>query len=210
MEASDGVFSTPVAKRCTVTAHLATSQVVAEPSLPDGVECSGLSCACSSPEATDHTSTAQSTAWLFSGTVPAQQYSKMVSTMHSIIQEHRSRKQKEKQKGVDNSNRSHYQRTPAFILSAVEAALATIAADVQPADESLEDFLDIQESEGVSAAVPLNPPRGGCPDVGPHTGSKPLATTWVVLQGVIKVRRLCCCQQGCVLSSCSQAKDGCC
>lgn len=134
---------------------------------------------CSSPAATNHIATAADETVIYNGSIAAQQYGHLRSTMHEIIKQQSDLKQREKQKGCkgQTSARSHFQRTPAFVHSAVQAALEVMS----------------------KTAVSFPPPRGGFTDVGKHTGSEPRATTWAVLQAVLKVRlrarRTCCAAQ---------------
>lgn len=135
---------------------------------------------CSSPGACHHTSYTSSTSRLFSASIPAEQYSELILTMHSIIQKQQALKQKEKQQGVKRY-RSHFQRTPAFIQSALQAALATLAARAQQ-EQSAAGGMGQEVAE-----VPFPPPKGGFTDVGLHTGGQPKATAWPVLQSMVKV-----------------------
>jgi hypothetical protein len=103
--------------------------------------------------------------------------------MHSIIQKQHALKQKEKREGV-KSDKSHLQRTPAFIQSAVQAALENLAAQEAQHEQ--------HAAEGMAQAVavdkaPFPPPKGGFTDVGLHTGSQPKATAWPVLKSMVQV-----------------------
>lgn len=144
---------------------------------------------CSSLDATesDHTSSASTSTLMSAGSLPRQQYNALVSTMHGIIQEQQARKQKDRAKGVGSGHgRSHYQCTPAFILSAVKKAITKLAAQEK------------QQANGTAqqvAGVPFTPPRGGFTDVGQHTRSQPRATTWPLLLSVFKVRPTACVPQ---------------
>lgn len=103
--------------------------------------------------------------------------------MHAVIQEQKALKQEEKKKGLHGA-KSCYQCTLAFILSAVQAALAqcmNMPGDSSTAHVQLSSFLG---SPKAKQAFP--PPRGGFTDVGLHTGGEPKATTWPVLQSMIK------------------------
>jgi hypothetical protein len=128
----------------------------------------------------DHTSSASSSTLQNAGSIKRQQYRSLVSTMHIIIQKQLARKQEDRAEGVGSGgDRSDYQCTPAFILSAVEAAIATLAAqEQQQANSAAQEVPD----------VPFRPPRGGFTDVGLHTGSQPKATTCPLLLSVFKVR----------------------
>lgn len=138
--------------------------------------------ACSCPGAIEHASQASSTTWIHSGTVPASMYKQLLEAMHAIIQQQQALKQKEKAGKLEGKRRSHFQRTPAFIHSAVQAALAALAADQEAGGGSSGAF-----SAGDQATVPFPPPRGGFTDVGKHTGGNPKATSWPLLQSMIKV-----------------------
>lgn len=100
--------------------------------------------------------------------------------MHKIIRKQQALKQKDKGKGV-TSGRSDFQRTPAFIQSAVQAALEALAAQAQ---------LEQHRAGGTGQAVgevPFPSPKGGFTDVGLHTGSQPKATAWPVLKSMVEV-----------------------
>ena len=75
---------------------------------------------------------------------------------------------------------SYFQRTPAFVASAIQAALGALA-QAAPAHE--------QDPGDVAMSVPLAPPTGGFTDVGQHSKQKPKPTTWPLLQAMMKVRR---------------------
>ena len=125
----------------------------------------------SSPMSTDHTSHPSSTTTICCGTVPAEDYRSLVATMHSIIRQQQAKKQEEKQ-NPSGGRKSHFQRTPAFIHSAVQAALRAVS------------------SQQMSSSTPFPPPRGGFTDVGLHTGGKARATSWPLVQSMIKVSRV--------------------
>lgn len=106
-------------------------------------------------------------------------YKQLLEAMHAIIQQQHALKQKEKAGKLEGKRRSHFQRTPAFIHSVVQAALAALAAGQKPGGSSA--------SVGDQDTVPFPPPRGGFTDVGKHTGGNPKATSWPLLQSMIKV-----------------------
>lgn len=161
------------------------------------------------PGCTDHNAGPKSYTCLYAGSVPKEQYSALVSTMHSIIKEQHAHKKQERATGIDGNDRSYYQRTPAFVLSAVHAALAALAAEEQQEDSQVfgEDLLHRIISRADADDVDFPPPRGGFTDVGEHSNSQARPTTWALLQSVLKVRALdlllqdCQCD-GAVLSAC--------
>lgn len=131
----------------------------------------------SCPRSLDPTSHASSTTCIYSGSVPAQRYPDLLSAMHAAISKQQALKQKEKTEGIAaTGRRSHFQRTPAFIQSAVQYALKQVRRDEQ-------------QQLGGEHDAEFPPPRGGFTDVGQHTGGKPKATTWPLLQSVVKVRQ---------------------
>jgi hypothetical protein len=147
------------------------------------------------PDKEQHTSSGTRTSSLYCGHVPAQQYQGLVAAMHAAIQEQKALKQEEK-KGLHGGTKSCYQCTPAFILSAIQVALAQCvqaAGDNSTSGAQLSSFLG-----GSKAKQPFPPPRGGFTDVGLHTGGQPKATTWPVLQSMIKAS-----SSWVVLASCS-------
>jgi hypothetical protein len=129
---------------------------------------------------TDHTAGPSSFACVYAGSIPEQQYSALVSTVHSIIQEQHAKKKQDRD-GIKGTDRSHYQRTPAFVLSAVHTALGV-----------LDDEEEEEEAAGRAAKkvadIAFTPPRGGFTDVGEHSGSQARSTAWALLQSVLKVR----------------------
>jgi hypothetical protein len=117
--------------------------------------------------------------------------------MRAAMAQQMALKQKNRQHGVSTSSRkSFFQRTPAFIYWAAQAALQELQA--MPADNSpayAEDStqpvpLDPSAASSGQAAAAVRPPGGGFTDVGPHAACKPKATTWPVLQSMIKASTL--------------------
>ncbi|WIA08443.1 hypothetical protein OEZ85_007880 [Tetradesmus obliquus] len=115
-----------------------------------------------------HTASSASHASLCCGHVPADNFSTLVQTMHTLIEQRRQ----DKAKAKDNS-KSGFQRTPAFILAVIKDALV----EVQQQQQQQQQRSCRQDSM----------PRGGFTDVGLHTGGMPRATAWPLVQQTLQV-----------------------
>ncbi|WIA28503.1 hypothetical protein OEZ86_011046 [Tetradesmus obliquus] len=116
-----------------------------------------------------HTASSASHASLCCGHVPADNFSTLVQTMHTRIEQRRQAKAKAK----DNS-KSGFQRTPAFILAVIKDALVEVQQQQQQQQQQRSCRQDSM-------------PRGGFTDVGLHTGGMPRATAWPLVQQTLQV-----------------------
>ena len=108
----------------------------------------------------DHTASCGGHTVLFCGAIPQSNYSQFKRSLAVFIQE------KERAKTTGEKG---FQRTPAFILSAVLHAMDLV--------------------NGMEESIP-NLPRGGFTDVGPHTGGRARDTATPLVREVIKVRQV--------------------
>jgi hypothetical protein len=104
--------------------------------------------------------------------------------MHTIIQQQQKLKAKDKGKG---QRQSHFQRTPAFIVSVITAALSLLPADPEAGASAGDGGSGGLLQQGLDTVISITPPRGGFTDVGKHTGADAKATSWPVLQSVFQV-----------------------
>lgn len=149
-------------------------------------------CCCtyrSYPNGMQFTSGSSKASCLYVGSVATAQYSYLTSTMHMVIKQQQELKLKPKDKGKieGQQQRSCFQRTPAFIVSVVTAALSTVQASTKT-DTSAENWVSrgmLQQDSG--SGISFTPPRGGFTDVGRHSDAPPKATSWPVLQSVFQV-----------------------
>ena len=144
---------------------------------------------CSDPGVMQFTSGSSKASCLYVGSVAAAQYSSLTSTMHMVIKQQQELKLKPKDKGKPEGQqqRSYFQRTPAFIVSVVTAALSIVQASTET-DTSAENGVSrgmLQQDSG--SGISFTPPRGGFTDVGRHSDAPPKATSWPVLQSVLQV-----------------------
>lgn len=129
---------------------------------------------CSDGHSTLHSSQAAETTLLSSGTVDMAKYQILLTTMHAIIAKQKQLKGKEKLGNAQQ--KSHFQRTPAFLLCVLEAALGVVSSP----DAALSGVVDVDK-------ISIRAPQGGFTDVGKHTGTQPKATCWPTLTSTLKV-----------------------
>lgn len=138
---------------------------------------------------------------LYVGSVAAAQYSSLIGTMNTIIQEQQALKAEDKS-GSEGQRQSHLQRTPAFIVSVITAALELLPADLETGASAGDALMSkglLQQ--GSDTVISITPPRGGFTDVGKHTGSSPKATSWPVLRAVFQVN----CNDSTLIHTCRDA-----
>jgi hypothetical protein len=109
--------------------------------------------------------------------------------MHAAMEQQKDLQKENMEQGISGGNKSHFQRTPAFVYSAIQAALlecqamAAGSSSAHAEDSTQFGQLDPSAEQG-SGIFPA--PRGGFSDVGPHAAGKPKPTTWPLLQSMIK------------------------
>jgi hypothetical protein len=153
---------------------------------------------CSYPGVMQFTSGSSKASCLYVGSVAAAQYNTLTSTMRMLVKQQQELKLKPKDKGKPEGQqqRSYFQRTPAFIVSVITAALSRLQASTET-DTSAGDGVSkgSQQQKFSGAAISFTPPRGGFTDVGRHSDAPPKATSWPVLQSVFQVCLLLICVQ---------------
>lgn len=92
-------------------------------------------------------------------------------------------KRKQAEKKDSGGQDKGFQRTPAFVLWAVQKALAAGDDGRSSGDDSI---------GGGRGGGHREHPRGGTADVGQHTGCAPRGTTWPLFKFTIKVREIVC------------------
>jgi hypothetical protein len=118
---------------------------------------------------------------LYSGTVPADCYAKLLANITTIIQQHKQEGQEKQGRAVGSKG---IQRTPAFIQAVLKDAVASVCAKAA--------LTEAEDGAATGATVMLSGSelqlaRGGTTDVGQHTGSSARDTSWPLVSHSIMV-----------------------